>query len=182
MIFLSPFFLISLFRFFDLSTTYFVGSGDLSVETSPLVRVLGFDWKSLLLYNLAIVLFLCFFYYLFNEKAIKEKENEFRYNYKNSFRKYLLYIFFNKVLSFRQILFTKELNIKIFSHTLIIALIITFIMNSFFAGIHNILVVNFNFLLFNSPEKYTLFSSIFSLIIILTSFFIYLKKRLKKLK
>tara|TARA_B110000908_G_C10121207_1_gene387695 strand:+ start:112 stop:663 length:552 start_codon:yes stop_codon:yes gene_type:complete len=179
--YIKLFIILLIFRTFDLTTTYFVGEGDLTIETSPLVRTFGFGWYSIITFNLLLLLVFCFLFYLFNGKNILSKEKEFCLKINKSFKKYLLYVLFNKELTLKQILFTSQVNIKTFFHIIIISSISTIILISLFAGIQNLLVKFYAFILTDSPEGHTFIARVFSLVFFLCSFLSYSFMRFKRL-
>lgn len=168
-------------RVLDLSSTYLAGNGHLYGETSPLVRIFKFGWQELLTFNFVLI-FLIYFTMSFSyEKVIQAKEIRYKNDFTN-FKIYLSLIFFDKKISFKELLLSSKINFKIYIHTLILSFPICLIVISVLVSINNLIVMKDNtFLSEFLPRNLTNIIALFSFITLLLIQLFYLKIRFKNI-
>lgn len=169
-------------RFLDLYSTYLVLGEDLIRESSPIVKILNFGWLGFILTNLLISSLIIFLFYLFNSSKLKENEN-LNFTKINNYKEYLSYLFFNKKLSFINMIKSKNLNYNVLFHVLFYALPVCMIFIGILAIINNISVLinpTFNSTLSSNQISFIITTLILILLVIISHKHLYF--RYKKLK
>lgn len=179
---ISVFTILIITRVLDLITTYRVEGKALTGESSPVVSWFDLGWKSMILYNIIILVLISLIIFFNNDKRLVSIESKLAGKY-NSFQEYLALIFFGKKVTFMEVLKSTYFNLRVYMYTLLNSIPLLLIIIGLFAIVNNLMAINNTSILVSIDVRYIIHIVVlFSFIIVVIIQLILMYNRYKRMR